>query len=376
MINVTYNRTSGKIEWTEVTGADHYKMTALESGNVTPIDIPLNAYARMSHSVSVASIGLAKRKKYTVTVTAYDDQQNPNQLDSGSVTIDESTNWRKIWKETRVPLLISMLIVGAMTLLMVFNPIGIKPRHSVIPPPVDTTVDMSAMPPITPPPSPTPTITPADDAAVAELREKIVELERKLATVASVTQTVVMTSAVSPAAPLVCTNATDWTNAAQLLRGGVVGNDNFLVFGQGNVIVRGNSNVVTVGGEVVVRDHLPTRQAATPAATTKVWPQDFAPTRVIKAEDCLLTSGIQSFSLPTDSIRAGEDIKVTIPGGWAVVWHSSATRDEIEVALDGQIITPDIGRVAAGGSNVHDNLRLRLKPGCQSATLELTFNKF
>ncbi|MBU6426991.1 hypothetical protein KGQ27_02000 [Patescibacteria group bacterium] len=158
--------------------------------------------------------------------------------------------------------------------------------------------------------------------------------------------------------------------------GSVDGNGNFIVVGHGNVVISGNSNVVMINGEPARRSGSTPTSVGDNQTTAKQWPKDFGPTRVIKPAQCLVDSGIDGFTLPETTVYAGDDVEVVIPNGWGLGIHMSANADQYDAALDGKIVQPTSGEVKPTGRIPHKELRLRLRPGVQSSTLRLKFDRW
>lgn len=150
------------------------------------------------------------------------------------------------------------------------------------------------------------------------------------------------------------------------------------IFGNSNIVINGSvtiyPNRVVVPTPVTKQDQQQPRQQQVALS----WPYDSEPTRIIRVKGCLLSSGVSSFSLPTEIIRAGEDIGILIPDGWAVNAHTSANDPNlIEAAVDGKIKQSVPGRVfiPPTDSVQHHEMRFRLRGGVLEASLDLLFYK-
>lgn len=247
------------------------------------------------------------------------------------------------WTSFMIP--IAVILISLVVIFWILVP-ALKANKPVAPAQTDTTVTTAV-------------------ANIESLQKTVDEINRRLETQA--------------ATPVTITGSTlDPTNAIRSLRGGLyVGDNSTVVLGSvGDNSVVGNDSTVVIGAGGNAKRSRKDGGSAT-ATPAKVWPRDFTPTRTIEATECLLTSGCESFKLTTETIRAGDDVKVVIPNGWNVEWYSTANQGQIEVAKDGSQYRPFDDRTApAGGDGLqHREWRFRLASGLPEAKLELTFKK-
>lgn len=207
---------------------------------------------------------------------------------------------------------------------------------------------------------------------LANLRKDIIELKSRPATV--VTQVV---QTLQPAQPssvvMVATNASTSNSAPCTIECKGFGGQTVGIIGSSNIVINGSVTIYPNG--VIVPTSV--GQKVQQPRQLLCWPHGSEPTRIIRAKECLLSSGVSSFSMPTEIIRAGEDIGVLIPDGWSVKWHSSANPDQTEITIDGRLYRPFPAGMTWPSNNrdQHHELRLRLR-GISEASLELTFFRF
>jgi hypothetical protein len=213
---------------------------------------------------------------------------------------------------------------------------------------------------------------------VENLRKEIAELKSRPPTV--ITQKVMQAAEpIQPSSIVMTTTNTLASNSVPLrtieCKGyggqvvGIIGNSNIVMNGPINIYPGGIASVIT--NRINIQQTLEQRKDQ----QNPIWPQGFKPTRIIQANACLLSSGVTSFSLPTETIRASEDIQVPVPDGWAIKWHCTANVDQIETAVDGRTSKdlPDGVPIPVGDKNQRHELRLRLRGSISEARLDLTF---
>ncbi|MEK9177934.1 MAG: hypothetical protein AAB777_02315 [Patescibacteria group bacterium] len=269
------------------------------------------------------------------------------------------------WKKNRKKVLVITSIIGAVATLigLVWRLCPSLANYSVLPPNRTSRIEA------------TPTTilgVKVMTEELANLRKDIIELKSRPATV--VTQVV---QTLQPAQPssvvMVATNASTSNSAPCTIECKGFGGQTVGIIGSSNIVINGSVTIYPNG--VIVPTSV--GQKVQQPRQLLCWPHGSEPTRIIRAKECLLSSGVSSFSMPTEIIRAGEDIGVLIPDGWSVKWHSSANPDQTEITIDGRLYRPFPAGMTWPSNNrdQHHELRLRLR-GISEASLELTFFRF
>ena len=271
------------------------------------------------------------------------------------------------WKKNRKKVLVITSIIGAVATLigLVWRLYPMFANHAVLTPPHSQANTIAHS---------TPTIGAAMASELDELRKQVAELKSRPPTV--VTQLVQVLTV--PSSVVV---VSDNISASNNIPVGTIKCKGFSgyavdVSGNNNIVV-GDNSTVTISSNGVIPFIIQQGQQPRHQQVRLPWPLNSKPTRIIQAEVCLLSSGVSSFSLPTETIHAGEDIGVLIPDGWAINSYSSANMGQIEVAVDGKINPSIPGRVVTPPGNriQHHEMRFRLCGGLSEASLELLFYK-